>query len=287
MSAPVIELEVHRSRLTLAPAMGGAVLGLVLDGMPVLRDARTARTVLDTAAFPLFPYCGRINQGRFKFDGTRVALAANFPPEPHAIHGECWQKPWSVSAQGETSLTLERTHDGTNWPWAYLSRQHFALSETTLTLDMMLANLSDRPMPAGFGWHPYFDADGAVLTGNTAAIWAAAPGAIGARPVPPSPDTDLSGPRPVSTLAVDNAYDWPARTAQIDWPARGLSLALTASDCFGHFVAYTPPGEPYFCIEPLSHAPDAVNLELAAVQSGLQRLAPGETLHGTITLARL
>ena len=140
-----------------------------------------------------------------------------------------------------------------------------------------------RPAPLILG----HEAGGAVLTGNAAAIWAAAPGAIGARPVPPSPDTDLSAPRPVSALAVDNAYDWPARTAQIDWPARGLSLALSASDCFRHLVAYTPPGAPYFCIEPLSHAPDAVNLERGCVQSGLQRLDPGETLHGTITLARL
>jgi len=274
----MIELVTANSTLTVAPELGGSVLGLSLNGVPVLRDGRSATHVLETAGFPLFPFAGRIDQGRFTFEGTQVHLAANFPPEPHAIHGACWQKPWQIETHNSTSLSLAREHDGQDWPWRYRSRQHFALSQTTLTLSLSLTNLSDRAMPAGFGWHPYFPAHGATLEAQAGDIWAPDLSS-------PTPDKDLSGPRAIEALTIDHAYRWPARTASLELGAHGPSVILSASDIFEHLVVFTPPGEDYFCVEPLSHAPNAVNLDLPPSVTGLRRLDPGETVTGTITLA--
>lgn len=279
----MITLTAGSSSLTLAPDLGGSVLGLTLGGHRVLRAAEQAGAVLDSAAFPLIPFAGRIDQGRFEWMGRSIQLAANFPPEPHAIHGMCWQQPWTVRDQTATSLEMSRHHDGTGWPWAYRSTQTFTLTGDALRLDLSLTNCADTPMPGGLGWHPYFIRGDAVLTARTGLIWAARPGTIGTRPVAPTPDTDLSGPRPVAGLVIDNAYDWPARSARMDWPGHH-GVALTASDLFGRLVVYTPPGEDFFCVEPLSHAPDAHNRNHDPAKTGLRPLAPGETMHGTISL---
>ena len=70
----------------------------------------------------------------------------------------------------------------------------------------------------------------------------------------------------------------------ISWSDRGVRATLEASDEFRHLVVYTPPSEDYFCVEPTSHAPDAVNSALPAKLTGYRELLPGESFTATIEL---
>jgi aldose 1-epimerase len=50
-------------------------------------------------------------------------------------------------------------------------------------------------------------------------------------------------------------------------------------------VLYTPPAADFFCVEPVSHVTDAVNLAASGrTDTGLRVLAPGETLRAAMTL---
>jgi aldose 1-epimerase len=50
-------------------------------------------------------------------------------------------------------------------------------------------------------------------------------------------------------------------------------------------VVYTPPGESFFCAEPVSHITDAFNLAATGqADTGMLTLAPGESVRASLTL---
>jgi aldose 1-epimerase len=72
-------------------------------------------------------------------------------------------------------------------------------------------------------------------------------------------------------------------TAEVVWPERGAHLRIEAGPPLSHLVVYTPPGQDFFCVEPVSHSVDAFNLEArgAAPDNGTTVLAPGGTMTGS------
>lgn len=271
--------------LVIDPALGGSVLSCTWRDHPVLRPSPGATSSLEAAAFPMIPFSGRIQDGQFAFGGRTIKLAQNFPPEPHAIHGRCWQNAWTIKEKSRYSITLARDHDGTDWPWVYRAWQHFEILDDRLALTLSLTNQADTAMPAGIGWHPFFPGHGARLTANVSRFWEAERGDVPRRAIPCPEETDLRHTRTVSALDLDNAFDWEKRTAQITWPQQALTLTLQASAVFSHVIVFTPPGKDFFCVEPASHAPNAVNNNTPGVNAGFRILPPNETLAGTITLS--
>ena len=87
--------------------------------------------------------------------------------------------------------------------------------------------------------------------------------------------------------ALDHAFDWSARSAMIFWPKRGVSAQISASAPLNHLIVYTPKGQSRFCVEPASHAPNAINFEGPNPMSSPVRLAPGESLNAAIEIKLL
>lgn len=282
----MITLRCDACELVLSPSAGGTVRALRLDGEDLLRPSPAGDDdPLAAAAFPLVPFSGRIDRGRFRFGGKTVTLAPNFPPEPHAIHGRGWQRPWSVERADAASAELVHLHDGEDWPWPYRATQAFRLRPDGLELELSLSNESDRPMPAGLGWHPYFPRGDATLTAAVRRIWPSGRSGLVDPPRPPEADEALDAPRVVDALALDHCFDAGAAGATLHWPGHGRTLRLTGDGVLRFLIVYTPPGQDFFCVEPVSHAPDAVNSPLPAAETGLRVLAPGETLRAGLRLA--
>ncbi len=83
-------------------------------------------------------------------------------------------------------------------------------------------------------------------------------------------------------LALDHVFaGWDGR-AEITLAPEPVTVAIEASAIFRHVVVYTPPGAPYFCVEPVSHMTDAVNRAGSRGDTGLVVLPPGGTLEGEI-----
>jgi aldose 1-epimerase len=280
------------TELILAPRVGGSVVSLRVSGFDILRsgahEAVANRNALGLAAFPLFPFSGRIANGRFRHGSREIILRPNFPPEPHAIHGQAWQNVWRLADHSRREATLTYDHaanvDEKDWPWPYRALQRFLLGERGLLLSLSLTNLGATPMPAGMGWHPYFPKGVAQLSADVTEIWRSGDDMIPERPAALDRSSDLRSPRAVSSLDLDNAFGFGDGGSVIDWPNPGLRVRLLASDELRHLVVYTPPGEDYFCVEPTSHAPDAVNSALPAELTGRRDLLPGATLAAMIEL---
>ncbi len=270
--------------LDIEPNLGGSVVRFERNGVPILRATPRGDelTALQASAFPMTPFAGRILNGQFSFAGEAVQLPRNFPPEPHAIHGFGWQTGWQIAACDKTTATLRHRYEGDDWPWQYESLQRFGVTHDELRLTMSITNRSDRDMPAGLGWHPYFPRKDANIQADTHTVWRTDDNLVPAPPILVTPHFDLSRTRPVDLLDFDHAFGVGSTVQHLTWPDR--TVTMSSDPLFSKLIVFTPPGEDYFCVEPASHAPDAVNSSLPPEQTGLKILKPGKTLSGTIRL---
>lgn len=289
----VITLRADGFGLQLAPEAGGMVTRYWLErGSAVwewLRPASDAavnrRDGYGAAAFPLVPFSNRIRGGRFRFDARDVALPLNRPPERHAIHGQGWQAVWTPREVSATTALLEFHHAPDAWPWAYRATQRFALSPTGLTVELALHNESDTPMPAGLGWHPYFlRTPRTTLTAPVERMWLTDAEMLPTELAPSPVTARLSGGVTIDSIPLDNGFTGWSGRAVIDWPELGARLVMTADPPLDFLTVFIPPILPFFCVEPVSHATDAVNLTGPAAEVGRRQLAPGATLRASITL---
>ena len=175
-----------------------------------------------------------------------TTLAANFPPEPHAIHGDGWTSPWEVVSATPTSAEFELVHDGPGDVLRYRANQIYWLYPDRLEIAMSITNRGPEPMPFGLGHHPYFgDRDQARLSAEVDSVWMPddlnIPQTL--EPVPVLWGFRLR--RPVDELALDHVFQgWNGR-ALVEWPEAGRALEITADELYRHLVVYTPPGQPY------------------------------------------
>jgi aldose 1-epimerase len=265
----------------LSPTVGGSLLWLALDGVDLLRRAPAdAADPLAMASFPLVPYANRIADGRFAFDGQDYQLPRNFGDHPHSIHGFGWQMMWTASETDDASTRLIHEHQGdAGWPWPYRAEQHVALTPTHLSMSLSLTNIGDAPMPAGLGFHPYFLADAAAtLRFDARGLWLSTPDMLPDREAPADALGDWSQPAIVrGDTLVDNAYTGWTGPAVVD---RGDGLRLTVDATGADYLhVYRPPGSKDFCLEPVSHMPDAIN------RGGMAVLPAGATAHLSMTIA--
>jgi aldose 1-epimerase len=298
-SSSLLVLEDGPLVVTLAPEVGGSIAAFTIAGSGMRRDvmrpasdeALAARQPLGMASFPMIPFCGRIAHARFSFEGESFQLARNFGDSPHAIHGNAWQRTWRVAARAGNRAELVLEHDPADrpqeWPFRYDARQSFVLSPNDLTLTTEVINRDPRPMPLSFGHHPYFpiSAD-AQIAASVTHYWDSDAAMLPSARVTVPDSLGFAGGRALRELKLDTCFAGWKQSAKLAWPDLNLALRVEADNQLDHFVVYTPPERTYFCAEPQSAAPDAVNLAARGNgESGLIVLKPGEAARANVRFA--
>lgn len=292
-------------RLWLDPAQGVRWCALQArqgDGwlhlMPDCRegtDPGPAAGLLAASSFVMLPFCNRIRDGQFNFEGRSIQLA---DADKHSIHGALRKLPWQLdhASESESSCHFDsRDHERAglppiNWPWPIASVFEHSLSDRRLTSTLSLTNHGDSPMPAGLGWHPYFlrEVDGAApsLMFPVSSVFPDANGDC----LPDGAAVDLPAAldfRQERTLdpeqRIDHCFSGLVGDTRIRWPDASVGFTMRASPVCRFAVLYNPD-EPFFAVEPVTNANDAFNLEARGIDAGQQVLAPGETLRASMEL---
>lgn len=288
-----ITLENDLFQCRLLPAVGGAVYSFDCktgDGktQPMLRHAVKEDTtdVLDLASWPLVPFSNRIKYGAFIFEGVSHKVATNYLGGPngiHASHGQGWQFPWDVEEKTEKRCVLsfafnpQKPEMATLWPFPYVAKQIVELRETGLFHSLSVTNTGNQAMPVGLGMHPYFHkTPGTTLQAKVNGLWEIDGEVIPVRHVAVPPEYDFIEPRSLDEAKLDSCFSGYGGLMQVVWPGQPVALNLKTSPNLTHFVVYTPQGENFFCAEPVSHKPNAVN-DPDWSGNGLEILKPGET----------
>jgi len=277
MNDSSVVLQHGALRLALRPDCGGAITGLWLDDLPVLRSCEPHQLteVRASACYALVPYSNRIAQRRFSWLGRQYTLASN-SDEPHNLHGTGWLDAWQVREQKAHRVTLDYTHPSdAHWPFAFHAEQVLELKPEALRMTLAATNIDARQTPMGLGWHPYFvrrarsrvhlelqhrwDADATKL------------------PIKRVPQSALDAD--VAVLDLDNCYDGWSGPARI----RDERLTLRMNSSLQHAVVYTPPNRDFFCVEPVSHVNNALGSDDPKAR-GTIALASGETAQAWMQL---
>lgn len=234
----------------------------------------SAHEPLESACFPLIPYCNRLKNGHFLWNGRDISLPLNFPPESNSLHGLGWTCGWEMIEAAPSQVRLAYRYSGQDgWPWPFLAEQAIALDEAGCTIALSLANTGHETMPAGLGLHPYFRRHPAnrvnrvnfvaetVLLSDGATM----PTGIEA---PSSHFGDFASTATLPHETIDHCWrGWGGRVTMED----DLGTIVMTARGAAHLHVYAPADGSALCFEPVSHTPDALNRapgEMIALEPG-------------------
>ncbi|MEV0274793.1 aldose 1-epimerase [Streptomyces sp. NPDC050610] len=234
-----VRLAAGGAELTVLPENGCRVGSLRIEGTEVLRQGAKY------GSFPMVPWCGRTELGRFRNGDERHQLPVNSPP--HAIHGTGRDTAWRTVRTDESTAAF--TYELAE-PWPYPGRvtQLVELAANAVTLTMSVEAAGDS-FPAQAGWHPWFlrNLGGEDARIDFAADWQEERGddhlPTGRRIDPlPGPWDDCFG----MADGVDVTLTWPGQ----------LELKVTSR---AEWVVVYDEQQEAICVEPQSGPPNGLN----------------------------
>ena len=278
-ASSTIELRAGALRFAVRADLGGSIAGLWHGDTPVLRSTEPADLQLPRASgsYPLVPYSNRIGHRRFSWAGQAHETAANFGDNPHSVHGIAWLRAWDVVSSSATEATIRYRHaPDANWPFAFEVLQHYTLTANAVTVRFVFTNTDANTQPVGLGWHPYFPKRAkSHLDIPVTHRWDSDASQLPvAREAQPGIHGDVAG------FNFDNCFDGFAGVARI----RDEAFALELTSSLTHLVVYTPQDKDYYCVEPVSHVSNAIQMD-DPLARGLRAVEPGGTFEASMTLA--
>ena len=255
-AAEPVRLAVGDVELAVLPDDGCRLGSLRIGGTELLRTAADpaaqGQGVFAYGSFPMVPWAGRVDHGRWNNGQVRHELPIDMAP--HAIHGTGVRTAWRQAAplaEEDGTVSAAFYYDLAD-PWPYRGRvtQLFELTADSLRTTLSVETAADS-FPAQAGWHPWFrkqlSADGAPARLDFEPAWQEERGADHlptGRRVDPVP-----GPR-------DDCFGMPdGVAATLVWEGE-LSLEITA-DCA--WVVVFDEQADALCVEPQTGPPNGFN----------------------------
>jgi aldose 1-epimerase len=247
----------------------------------------------------LAPWPGRIDQGRYAFQGVTQQLPINEVGNQNALHGLVRFLDWKMIAQSDEAVTLALVLFPTEgYPFTLELTVTYRLTDRGLVVQAKAANAGAGPLPFGMGFHPYLTLGTETIDGNVLTLPAATylptndrlvP--VGSTPVSETP-FDFRKAKPIGAVRLDTTFtdlirgkDGRARI-RLAGASGGPSIELGMDQSFRYIVGYTQDTLPVpehrrrgVCLEPLTCAPNAFNSG-----KGLLTLEPGKHWLGEWSL---
>ena len=281
-AADLLTLAAGPLTASVAPRAGGSLASFTAGGQMMMRQAPDAHSTdpLTMACYPLLPFVGRVAYGHFTFEGREVRLPPHPISTPHALHGIGWQRAWEVAETTTAQVRLTLTHrpDPAGWPWGFDAEQVFTLDETSLTIRIAITNCASAPMPCGVGLHPFFpDRLSARMTGDLPMVWESGADGLPTNRTEVTAVRNFTKTRRIAPLTLDHCFSGGKGPLDIRWDDKTYGLRIHGREA-GHTVVYTPQAEEFFCVEPVTIVPNAMNRPEGPDVTGLVALAPEATL---------
>ena len=249
-----------------------------------LADVTSSFLPVISAHFPLVPFSNRIRKGQCGFEGRQIELNPNAPGEKHPLHGMGWISAWEVTDQSDNSIGLAMTHEAGEWPWRFEAKQKISVRGKKLKLCLSVTNADASAMPAGLGFHPFFnDLKTASIKFDAKGVWIPDKECLPDKWEPSGGDYDFSNGRELSDLSLDHCFtEWHGLT-EIAWHNKPFKLHLNGSENLRYAALYVSQRNQCFCFEPVSHVHNALNVEHPETQ-GIRTLLPGETMTAEFSI---
>ena len=249
----------------------------------------------------LFPFAGRIRGTSFQYEGNRYELEAG-DGQGNAIHGFVLNRPWRVTRHDPDRVvgTFQASVDDPalmkRWPADFRITADYRVAAGALLTDYTVENPDTKPLPFGFGTHPYFrvplggasaadcrvtapveyawELEDLLPTGRTTSMPAAA---------------ELAHGMSLASMKLDNVFgglrfENHRATTKVTDPNSKRTMTMTFDDQFTTCVVYNPPHREAVCIEPYTTVPDPFFLGERNIDPHLQVLRPGKSFRTRIEI---
>ena len=253
----------------------------------------------------LFPFPNRIRGGRYSWDGIDYEMSSDrvgFDQTGNAIHGFCLDRAWRVVDQGthfvvgEFQLSIDAPDRLSLWPADFRIQLRYELTGSTLRTMIEVYNPDTKPLPWGFGTHPYFRvplargsvASACLVVAPVKSRWELIECLPTGKKLGLPRELDMTDGIYFGSQKLDDVFsDVPGDIVEcsiIDEKA-GLQMTQRNPGCFKELVIYTPPGRDSICFEPYTCVTDAINLEKQGVETGWEVLPPDESWSSWIEIS--
>lgn len=280
----MVTLASSLMRVDLLPELGARLHRLSVFGHELLRTPADPRVHVGEpfawGGYVMAPWCNRIDPFPTPVGGSLVSVPAN-APDGTALHGQVYLVPWQERGAG--AYAVRGGGAGTGWPWPYETTLTVTVADSgtdraTLTVEQVLTNLADDPMPGGIGLHPWFRgpleiriAADLVLPSNVDAD----------RPIEDvSGAFDLRSRREMPS-GLDATWLEPDHPpVEMKWPELGIRAVMEVTSDVGLCIVAASPGDAgAVAVEPETHAPQGLRRLLAGAPYGLAWLRPGGSIR--------
>lgn len=287
----------ERLEAWIAPGRGSNLSRLAVDGRNVIDFTPELLAEELTGVPVLYPTPNRVRGCAFRYRGREYPQVKR--GRPVYLHGLVHDEPWQsagprISPDAISLLTWIDFEPGSAcfeaFPFRHRLSMQFELMPAGIRVSYTIESRDPQPIPFGFGLHPYFmklaGAEGARVALPARSVMEATPDLLPTGRLIPVEGTafDLSQGAGVNQLDLDHVFTGipEGKYARVSYP--GLAIQMAASPDFSHLVLYTPPGQPYFCLENQTCSTDAHNLHDRgfAQESGLKFVPPGEQHGGSV-----
>jgi len=161
----------------------------------------------------LAPWCNRIRDGHYSFEGRDLQLPLSEPRRHNASHGLVRWVAWSLLEHTTGTVTLgQRLMPQPGYPWSLELRVRYELSGTGLAVTQSATNLGSSAAPYASGAHPYLRAGAGPVdswrlssAGRTRVLTDDRLLPVGTEPVAGTAH-DFHQSRPIGDLGLDDAF---------------------------------------------------------------------------------
>lgn len=287
----------HGRQELVVTEVGATIRSYTLAGEPVVDGFASDDWSHGGRGQVLAPWPNRLADGHYEFSGLLAQAALDEPERANAIHGLVRWLPWQLDAQAQNVVSARcQVHPSPGYPFQLELRLEYRLGRHGLTVTATAANLGDRSLPFGLGFHPYLTAGTRWVDTTVLQLPAEQRLVLDARALPTGElrpvagtEYDFTSPRAVGQTAMDTAFTSLRRAADgLAWasledPATGRGTRLWMDDRFSHLMVYTGDtlGEVdrrrrAVALEPMTCPPNAFRSGVDLVT-----LPPGEEWFGT------
>jgi aldose 1-epimerase len=241
----------------------------------------------------LFPYPGRLRGTTLAYGGKTYDLAGN-DGRGNAIHGYALNRPWKVVEQSPSRIVGEFQASERDpsilkqWPADFRLIVSYELRGTSLHSTVTIENPDDKPLPYGFGSHPYFrvplgtqgSADDCTVMVPAAKYWELVDMLPSGKKLPAVGSHGLLhgmrfGDTKLDDIFTDLVFEAGRGRATITDSSNKRRLEMRFDDRFTECVVYNPPHRQAICMEPYTCSPDQFTMAERGVISAPQTLPPG------------
>ena len=274
---------------TFLPDRGMLGASLRWRGVELLRrvdDLDAAAAKGSTAGIPmLHPWANRLDGLRYRAASKDVVLDPSSPllhldGGGLPIHGVPWARlTWDVTASSPDRLAARldwsRPELLAIFPFPHRLELVATLGPRDLRIETTLAAGREGPVPAAFGFHPYFGLPSVTRPAWRLKLPAMRRLALDGRGIPTGADAPfVPFDGPLADLAFDDGFALLEPTATFSVAGGGLRIAVDLLEGYPYAQVFTPKGEPFVALEPMTAPANAL-----ASGRGLRLVGPGEVLR--------